>query len=53
MLYILPEGFEVENLAETFVIFITENDVVGGSRPIYHIERYIREYGRCVRRWKI
>lgn len=34
---------EVENLAETFVIFITENDVIGKNKPIYHIERYIRE----------
>ena len=40
---ILPAGFEVENLAETFVIFITENDVIGSNKPIYHIERYIKE----------
>lgn len=40
---ILPAGFEVENLAETFVIFITENDVIGKNKPIYHIDRYIRE----------
>lgn len=40
---ILPAGFEVENLAETFVIFITENDVVGRNKPIYHIDRYIKE----------
>lgn len=40
---VLPEGFEAEELAETFVIFITENDVIGGNRPIYHIERYIKE----------
>lgn len=40
---ILPAGFEVENLAETFVIFITENDVIGSNKPIYHIDRYIKE----------
>ena len=40
---ILPAGFEVENLAETYVIFITENDVMGKDKPIYHIDRYIRE----------
>ena len=40
---ILPAGFEVENLAETFVIFITENDVIGRNKPIYHIDRYIKE----------
>lgn len=40
---ILPAGFEVEDLAETFVIFITENDVIGRNKPIYHIDRYIKE----------
>ena len=40
---ILPAGFEVENLAETYIIFITENDVIGNNKPIYHIDRYIRE----------
>ena len=40
---ILPSGFEVENLTETYVIFITENDVIGKNKPIYHIDRYIRE----------
>lgn len=40
---ILPAGIDVENLAETFVIFITENDVLGKNKPIYHIDRYIRE----------
>lgn len=33
----------MENLAETYVIFITENDVIGKNKPIYHIDRYIRE----------
>ena len=28
---------------ETFVIFITERDVLGGGKQIYHIERMIRE----------
>ncbi|MGN0482318.1 MAG: PD-(D/E)XK nuclease family transposase [Lachnospiraceae bacterium] len=40
---ILPAGFDVDNLAETFVIFITENDVIGKNKPIYHVDRYIRE----------
>ena len=39
----MPSGFEVENLTETYVIFITENDVIGKNKPIYHIDRYIRE----------
>lgn len=42
---ILPAGVEVENLAETYVIFITETDVIGKDKPIYHIDRYIREAG--------
>ena len=42
---ILPAGFEVENLAETYVIFITEHDVLDGSHPIYHIDRTVRETG--------
>ena len=34
---ILPAGFEVENLAETYVIFITENDVIGKNKPHPHV----------------
>ena len=33
----------MENLAENYVIFITENDVIGKNKPIYHIDRYITE----------
>lgn len=32
-----------QDLPETYVIFITANDVLKGNRPIYHIERYVRE----------
>ena len=32
-------------LPETFVIFITENDVLKGGEPIYHIDRVIKETG--------
>ena len=38
-------GDEYEKLNETYVIFITENDVLGGGQPIYHIERTIKETG--------
>ncbi len=38
-------GEKFENLRETWVIFITENDVLGGKLPIYHIERTILETG--------
>ena len=33
------------NLAETYVIFITENDVLKAGLPIYHIDRTIKETG--------
>ena len=35
----------MESLPETFVIFITENDVFGKDKSIYHINRYIEETG--------
>ncbi len=41
---ILP-GDDTELLPETYVIFITENDVLEGKLPIYHIERTIKENG--------
>ena len=36
-------GDELENLPETYVIFITENDYFGDKLPLYHIDRVIRE----------
>ena len=39
-------GDKYEQLAETYVIFITENDVLGGGKPIYHVERMIQELDR-------
>ena len=35
------EGFD--DIKETYVIFITEHDVLGMNEPIYHIERIIKE----------
>ena len=40
---ILKPGQDFDDLPETYVIFITENDVLGGDLPIYHIERHIVE----------
>ncbi len=37
------EGFE--KLPESYVIFITRNDVLGKGLPIYHIERKVEETG--------
>lgn len=42
---ITEPGDQYEQLAETYVIFITENDIPGKGLPIYHIDRYIRETG--------
>ncbi|MCI5829403.1 MAG: PD-(D/E)XK nuclease family transposase [Treponema sp.] len=32
-------GDDVDNLPETFVIFITENDIVGDGLPVYYVAR--------------
>ena len=39
-------GDQYEALNETFVIFITENDVMKESLPICHIDRVVRETGK-------
>ena len=36
---------ETEKLPSTYVIMITENDVLKGSKPIYHINRIVEETG--------
>ena len=38
-------GEKYENLCESYVIFITENDVLERVLPIYHIDRVIKETG--------
>ena len=40
---ITEPGEQYENLNETYVIFITEHDVLKGGRPIYRIERTVQE----------
>ena len=42
-------GDEYEKLNETYAIFITEHDVLGGGYPIYHIDRMIKETGALFR----
>ena len=42
----LPAGKDFDELPETYVIFITENDVLGGNKPLYHIDRTIKETGK-------
>lgn len=40
---LLRKRQDFNDLPETYVIFITEEDVLGGGKPIYTIERTIRE----------
>ncbi len=39
----LKAGEDFTELCENYVIFITENAVLGSGRPIYHIDRVISE----------
>ena len=39
------KGIDYHELFETYVIFITQDDILGEGRPIYHIERKIEESG--------
>lgn len=43
---ITDPGDDYENLNDTYVIFITENDVLKEGIPIYHIHRSIEETGK-------
>ena len=38
-------GDDYDALNETYVIFITENDVLKAGLPIYHVDRTVREIG--------
>lgn len=39
--HILKTGDDTENIPDSYVIFITENDVMKGNQPIYPVERYV------------
>lgn len=39
--HILKPGDDTENIPDCYVIFITENDVMGKNQAIYHIQRYV------------
>ena len=43
---ITEPGDRYDQLYETYVIFITENDILKAGLPIYHIDRMIRETGK-------
>ena len=38
---LLQKGADFDTLPEIYVVFITEHDVIGKGRPLYHISRYI------------
>ena len=40
---ITDAGEDYKNLAETYVIFITENDIFNAGKPLYHVERMVKE----------
>lgn len=42
----LQKQEKFKELPESFVIFITENDVIGDGEKIYHADRIIRETGK-------
>ena len=44
--HISEPGENYNAIADTYVIFITENDVLKYGLPIYHIERTIKENGK-------
>ena len=39
--HILKPGDDTEDIPDSYVIFITENDVMEGKQPIYSVERYV------------
>ncbi|SDG35881.1 Rpn family recombination-promoting nuclease/putative transposase [Marvinbryantia formatexigens] len=42
---LLKKGDDFDSLPETYVIFITENDIMRKEKPLYTIERYILNTG--------
>jgi hypothetical protein len=44
--HLLQSGDDFSDLPETFVIFITENDVIGDGLPLYTIDRQITNTGK-------
>lgn len=41
----LKESQKFKELHESYVIFITKNDVIGSGLPLYHIDRVVKETG--------
>lgn len=45
--HFLQAGKDYEDLPDSYVIFITENDVLGEGRATYNVDRVIRESGKA------
>ena len=41
-----PKGEDYNTLFDTYVIFITKEDVLSGGLPIYHVSRTVKETGK-------
>lgn len=39
--HILKPGDDTENIPDSYVIFVTENDVMDKNQAVYHIQRYV------------
>lgn len=42
---ITEPGEKYENLCESYIIFITENDIMKAGLPIYHVDRMVKKTG--------
>ena len=42
-IHTVPAGADLNKVADSYVIFITENDVLKGNKATYHIERVVSE----------
>ena len=42
---LLQKGDDFDNLPETYVVFITENDEMGNGKRLYRVERWILDTG--------
>lgn len=40
---ITDAGEDYKNLAETYIIFITEGDIFGANKALYHVDRVVKE----------
>lgn len=46
--HILKSGDNTEDIPDSYVIFIAENDVMKGNLSIYPVERYVTKYSNLL-----